>query len=520
MTVNGAPIKISGVNRHDHHPLLGRAVPLDFIKRDLLLMKTHNINAIRCSHYPSHPGLLDLADELGFWVIDEADLECHGFYDAVARPEDIPEGQDYEERKKLTFPLAAKYTSDNPTWKAAYVDRMTQMVQRDKNHASVIVWSLGNEAFCGQNHKAVNEYAKKFDPGRLVHYEGDVHAESADMYSYMYPPVDWLIDMAKTGGCSGGRHIRRSPSSCANTPMPWATDQGGWKTTSRRSEHTHACRAGSSGSGRTTGCGRKTRMGRSTTPTGRLRRRAERRHICHGRAERQHAQADPGAGRVQEGHRAGQARGRGDQSGCLKFVRLYWAPALGCYVQGGRIRRQVSKAAPPAEMRPENANLLRRANLLASGELTIPDIGPRRSGKVPLPDVLSMIKSDRELFLTVTFRLRDPTAWAEAGHEIAWFQHQVSAAEPAATPSLSRLSSKLRLSTESSGSEVKVSGQGFAFVFDRARGYLTSWVSGGVPLLEKTRRRRRPSSRPSGGLPPTTTSRTRSSTGSGSASMP
>ncbi len=198
--VNGQPIRFRGTNRHDHHPLFGRSVPVEFIRRDLILMKSHNINALRCSHYPSHPRLLDIADELGLWVIDEADLECHGFYDAVARPQDIPEEMDYEERKKLTFPLAAKYTSDNPAWAAAYLDRMEQMVQRDKNHPSVIIWSLGNEAFYGRNHKAMYDYAKKVDPSRLVHYEGDPHAESADMYSYMYAPVDLLIKLAETEG--------------------------------------------------------------------------------------------------------------------------------------------------------------------------------------------------------------------------------------------------------------------------------------------------------------------------------
>lgn len=206
MTVNGTPIRLRGVNRHEHHPKFGRAVPLDFIKRDLLLMKTHNVNALRCSHYPSHPKILDMADELGFWVMDEADLECHGFYDAVARPQDIPEHMDYEERKKFTFPQAAKFTTDNPTWKEAYVDRMRDMVLRDKNHACVIVWSLGNEAFYGQNHKAMSEYAKKYDPGRLIHYEGDVHAETADMYSYMYPPVERLDKLSKTEGVKDGKY--------------------------------------------------------------------------------------------------------------------------------------------------------------------------------------------------------------------------------------------------------------------------------------------------------------------------
>lgn len=206
MTVNGTPIRLRGVNRHEHHPTLGRAVPVDYIKRDLLLMKTHNINALRCSHYPSHPKILDMADELGLWVMDEADLECHGFYDAVARPQDIPEHMDYEERKKFTFPQAAKFTTDNPTWKEAYVDRMRDLIQRDKNHASVIVWSLGNEAFYGQNHKAMYAYGKEVDPGRLIHYEGDVHAETADMYSYMYPSVERLLTLSQTEGVKDGKY--------------------------------------------------------------------------------------------------------------------------------------------------------------------------------------------------------------------------------------------------------------------------------------------------------------------------
>lgn len=192
ISVNGRPLLLRGTNRHDHHPLFGRAVPLDFMREDLLLMKRHNINALRTSHYPAHPRLYDMADELGLWVMDEADLECHGFYDAVARPLDIPEEMDYEARKALTFPQAAKFTSDNPDWREAYVDRMQQLIQRDKNHPSVVMWSLGNEAFYGGNHAAMYEYAKSVDSERPVHYEGDVKAASADMYSYMYPSMQRL----------------------------------------------------------------------------------------------------------------------------------------------------------------------------------------------------------------------------------------------------------------------------------------------------------------------------------------
>lgn len=205
LCVNGKRILLRGVNRHDHHPLSGRAVPLSFIRKDLLLMKQHNVNALRCSHYPSHPELPALCDELGLWLMDEADLECHGFYDAVARPLNIPEAMDYEERKKLVFEKAAQFTSNNPDWEAQYVDRMVQLVQRDKNHTSIIMWSLGNEAFYGRNHKAMYDYAKSFDSGRLVHYEGDAHAVSADVYSYMYPSVERLVELSKTEGVKDGK---------------------------------------------------------------------------------------------------------------------------------------------------------------------------------------------------------------------------------------------------------------------------------------------------------------------------
>ncbi|PNY26089.1 Evolved beta-galactosidase subunit alpha [Tolypocladium capitatum] len=175
--VNGNPIKIRGVNRHEHHPDHGRAVPYDFMRRDLVIMKNCNINAIRTCHQINDPRLYDVADELGLWIMDEADLECHGF-GAV--------GGD-----------AASYTSDNPEWREQYVDRARQMVARDKNHACVIMWSLGNESFYGRNHQAMYDCIKAMDGTRLVHYEGDWQARTADIFSRMYSTVDSIEDFAK-----------------------------------------------------------------------------------------------------------------------------------------------------------------------------------------------------------------------------------------------------------------------------------------------------------------------------------
>lgn len=195
--VNGQPILLRGVNRHDHHPQLGRAVPLDFIKRDLQLMKQHNINAIRTSHYPNTPQLYELANEYGFWVFAEADLECHGLFECLRRPVDGSDDYEYKGGKLELFGEANKFTSDNPEWKNAYVDRARILVQRDINQPCIIVWSLGNEAFFGQNHVAMADFIRKTDPTRLIHYEPDMEASVTDMYSRMYPRFETMQEFIK-----------------------------------------------------------------------------------------------------------------------------------------------------------------------------------------------------------------------------------------------------------------------------------------------------------------------------------
>lgn len=194
LKVNGKRILIKGVNRHDHHPKYGRAVPLDFIKRDLEIMKQHNINAIRTSHYPNHPYFYELANKLGFWILDEADLECHGFFEAVRKPLDASDDVEYGNGKRELFQEAKLFTSDNPDWEIAYVDRARQLVKRDINQPSVIIWSLGNEAFFGRNHVSMVKEIRENDPSRPIHYEGDLDAEATDFYSRMYS----LLETVKT----------------------------------------------------------------------------------------------------------------------------------------------------------------------------------------------------------------------------------------------------------------------------------------------------------------------------------
>jgi beta-galactosidase len=173
--VNGSPVKLRGVNRHEHHPRLGRHVPRDMVEAELALMKRANVNAIRTSHYPPDPVLLDLADELGFWVIDECDLETHGFGDVGWR----------------------RNPTDDPAWESAIRDRAARMVERDRNHPSIVMWSLGNEAGVGRNLAAMADEIRERDASRPLHYEGDQSSAHVDVWSRMYAHPDEVEVIAR-----------------------------------------------------------------------------------------------------------------------------------------------------------------------------------------------------------------------------------------------------------------------------------------------------------------------------------
>jgi beta-galactosidase len=164
LLVNGAPIRLRGVNRHEWNPLRGRAVTPEDMLADVLLMKQHNINAVRTSHYPPHPDFLALCDEYGLWVILENDLETHGFFPVDWRGN----------------------PSDDPDWREPMLDRMQRTVERDKNHPAIIMWSLGNESGHGANLAAMADWVHRRDPSRPVHYEGDSDSGYVDVYSRMY----------------------------------------------------------------------------------------------------------------------------------------------------------------------------------------------------------------------------------------------------------------------------------------------------------------------------------------------
>jgi beta-galactosidase len=189
-TVNGQPITIRGVNRHEHDPETFHVISLESMERDVQLMKRNNINAIRTSHYPNDPRLYELADRYGLYVMDEANIESHGYMDwSNKHPE-----------SRGTYQIGF-----DPAWKAAHVSRVANMIERDKNHPSVIFWSLGNEAGIGPNFVAAAAAAKQRDPDRLVSYLGwgtwdgrfEHHPNDfADIYAPMYDTAAKLVDYA------------------------------------------------------------------------------------------------------------------------------------------------------------------------------------------------------------------------------------------------------------------------------------------------------------------------------------
>ncbi|KAJ5771388.1 Glycoside hydrolase family 2 N-terminal [Penicillium nucicola] len=458
ITVNGQPILFRGVNHHDFHPLKGRAVPLDFLKHDLILMKQHNVNAVRCSHYPSHPKFYDLCDEIGLWVIDEADLECHGFIrgdvDMKNVPKEIWQKDGADSIEEYLSPTLAKYTSDNPSWREAYLDRIRQMLQRDKNHPSIIIWSLGNEAWYGSNQAAMYEYAKKHDPTRLVHYEGDRKAETTDMCSYMYLELENLKQKALAEGdqftkpiilCEYGMALGNGPGALEEYQemfYQYRRLQGGfiWEF------------------------------------------------------------ANLGLWKDDKGYYA-----YGGDFGDYPNDATFALDGL-CLSDHtpGRGMLEFKKVIEPVKITVDNGKASLRnlydvdclENLVLVMELSIfngreqgsillerrtcPIVMPHRSITVPLPELPDIEKDTVECYINISLQVDKPTVWAQSGHEIAWCQHLV---EKSQWPSIPAMVQKFPIHVQESQTFFEIKGLNFSIQFDRIRGCLADWWLGGQQVF-------------------------------------
>ncbi len=449
MLVNGVAILLKGVNRHEWHPDFGRAVPRETMLEDVLLMKRHNINAVRTSHYPDDPHWYDLCDEYGLYVIDEADLECHGF----------------------TLVGDGNRISNDPQWETAYVDRMERMVRRDRNHPSIILWSLGNESGFGCNHRAMADCARQIDPTRLIHYEGDRDGEVCDVLSSMYAPIDTCIEIGKARRSHRLRSRHFKADRDAAKPFILC-------------EYCHA-------------------MGNGP---GAL---SEYQDVFHKYDRLQGGCVwewiDHGIRRIDEAGEAHFAYGGdfGDEPNDGNFIAdglvlpdRTPSPGLGEYkkviepvkveavdLAAGKVRLTNRYDFVGLEHLALSWAVEADGATIDSGSMPTPRVAPGRRKTVTLPfGMPATLRAGVEYHLIMRFTLMADTAWAQAGHEVAWSQFQLPVEAPAAKPvDTSRLPP---LRCDCSVNRIDIAGADFAVTFDKVRGRMVRWLSHGVDLID------------------------------------
>jgi beta-galactosidase/evolved beta-galactosidase subunit alpha len=457
-TVNGVVIKVKGVNRHEHHPDFGRAVPYQTMVQDVLLMKQHNINTVRCSHYPDDPRWLDLCDQYGLYVIDECDLETHGFSMG-------PHWADFR-----NWP---KNPAGDPAWEEACVDRMRRMVQRDKNHASIIMWSLGNEAGFGCNHEAMARCARAIDPARPIHYESDHQLTCVDVFSQMYPSpthvrkVGAAVETLEVGA------LKLPPEKYGKMPYIMC-------------EYAHAMGNGPGG---------LSEYWEAFYSSPRLMGGCVWEWIDHGiRIKLPDGRSDYAYGgdfgdEPNDGNFVADGLifpDRKPSPGLIEYKKVI-EPILIAAVDlaAGKFKLTNRYDFLSTEHLRLTWTITQDGVVIASGDdVTIADgkIGPHQTGnlRLALPKPAGL-KPGAEYHICLRATLANDTLWAAAGHEVAWAQFALPWKAPVVRP-IARAAMP-RLSIEQTSNEIAICGSDFAVSFDKVRGTLGSWRHQGMDLL-------------------------------------
>ncbi|GBF75604.1 beta-galactosidase [Paenibacillus sp. 598K] len=474
LLINGSPIIMRGVNRNEWDPDLGLVTTMEAMVRDITLMKQHNINTVRCSHYPNDERWLELCDEYGLYVIDEADLETHGcvFLGEISRWINNPDEKTaYESR-----------LAEDPEWREAFLDRMARLVERDKNHPSIIVWSLGNESGYGPNHDAMAAWTRAADPTRPIHYERAGAAPIVDIVSSMYPSVDMLIaegekDDARPylmvefghamGNALGNQQeywdtVYRYPRLCGGLIWEW-TDLA----IRRQMDDGSVCYAYGGDFGDVPHSG----------------------HFCIDGLLFPGRRPKPALLEFKKAIEPVHVRPEQPERGVLRIANRYDTLSLAHLSLRWRVYRE--------------------GLLLQEGEL--PPLHTPAGGeeRVVIPYSICA-EAVGETWLHVSFVLRESTVWAEAGHEVAWADVPLPHLSQPATGQ--RAGATGGATTEAGTTEnvagtyeiassailvggdngvsateearrIVVSGDGFSLTFDKQLGELSSWEHQGVTLF-------------------------------------
>lgn len=444
--VNGRPIKVKGVNRHEHHCDLGRAVPLESMVQDILLMKRHNINAVRTSHYPNDPRWYDLCDSYGLYVIDECDLETHGFQ----------------------FGEQPANPTDDPEWEDACVDRMVRMVLRDRNHPCVILWSLGNESGFGRNHLKMAEAARSLDPTRPIHYEGDYCIQTADVFSRMYtdiPTMERIAAAKEDLDLWGGK---ATLDRYADKPFVLC-------------EYAHAMGNGP---------GNLTEYWELIYREPRLMGGFIWEWADHGIRQR----LPDGTERFAYGGDFGDEPNDGNfvidglvsadrvpSPGLVEYRKVIQPVQIAAGdLSAGLVRITNRYAFVGLEHLAVSWTVSEDGEVIQSGTVPTPAVAPGQSAGLAIPwRKPSVVRPGAEYHLLVRFALAADTPWAPAGYEVAWEQFELPWKAP--VPSIARPAVAPEVTP--GPLEVEVAGSDYAIVFDRVTGRIASWDYAGAPLL-------------------------------------
>lgn len=426
--VNGVGVYFRGVNRHEHMPDRGHAVTVESMVEDILLMKQFNVNSVRTCHYPDDPRWYDLCDEYGLYLIDEANIESHGLWD--------------------------KPTKD-PAMKEAFLERGSRMVERDKNHPSVIIWSLGNESGYGPNHAALADWMHANDPTRPVHYESALNEPYVDIISCMYPKLDRLVAFATVPGETRPFIMCEYAHAMGNSP-------GNMKEYWEIIEAYPRLRGGFIWDWVDQGLGRKTEDGRTWFAYGGDYgdKPSDFSFCCNG-VIFPDREIHPAMWEVKKVYQPVAIKAVDLQAGKLEVLNKYFFRDLSHLAGAWRI---VADGQTLAEGK------LKRLKTAA---------GQSEEVRIKLPELT--LEPGTEYWLQVSFCLVERQPWAKKGHEVAWEQFLL----PLPVPAAERLplSAMPELKIEEALARSVLSGGNFSLVFDKKDGRIVSLKYAGKELL-------------------------------------
>jgi beta-galactosidase/beta-glucuronidase len=432
--VNGAAIKMQGVNRHETHPDLGHAVSYDSMVKDIVLMKQHNINTVRTSHYSNDTRWLDLCDEYGLYVVGEADLEAHGFN---------PIGN-------------WDYPASHPDWKEAHVERAARMFERDKNHASIVMWSLGNESGFGPNIQAMADFFHANDPTRPVHYERTRELAATDVVSVMYPTVAYLENE--------GQNLAGDPRPFFMCEYAHAMGNGPgnireyWETIRKYPRLMGGC------------------IWEWVDHSVRM-------HTAEG--EEWFAYGGDFGDQPNDGDFCVDGLNWPDRvpyPGLIEYKKIIEPVAVEALdLKAGKLRLSNRYAFLSLAHLEGHWSLCRDDRVLAEGRLPELNVAAGATLDVILPYRWPVAVAGAEYWLNLSFSLANDTLWAKRGYELAWAQFKL----PVETPALPapNFANFAPLEVSEGPQSVLVKGSDFELTFDTFRGTLGSWAWNGVPLL-------------------------------------